>query len=76
MYWRVRPTVVIAGLGQPAQWGVGTWQLPADHAVTIGVYLFNRMWRFGAAEIELEPQHPPVLDYRAPAFPFLAGAIR
>src|SRR5690349_20569411 len=30
LYGGIRPTLVIAGLGQPAQWGIGTWQVPAD----------------------------------------------
>src|SRR5690349_6747185 len=55
LYGGIRPTLVIAGLGQPAQWGIGTWQVPADETVTVGVYLFNRMWRFGRAEIALAP---------------------
>ncbi|KQZ10779.1 hypothetical protein ASD23_01025 [Agromyces sp. Root1464] len=76
LYSRVRPTLVIGGLGQPAQWGIGTWQLPADETAVIGVYLFNRMWRFGRAEFALEPHHAPALEYRAPALPFLPGRIR
>ena len=76
LYWRIKPTLVIAGRGQPAQWGIGTWQVPADETVLVGVYLFNRMWRFGEAEFALEPQHPPALVYRAPALPFLRGRIR
>ncbi|MFC9558706.1 hypothetical protein [Agromyces sp. NPDC056965] len=76
LYGRVRPTLVIGGLGQPAQWGTGTWQLPADETAVIGVYLFNRMWRFGRAEFALEPRHAPALVYRAPALPFLRGRIR
>lgn len=76
LYWGIKPTLVIGGRGQPAQWGVGTWQVPADRTVVVGVFLFNRMWRFGAAEFALEPQHPPALVYRAPALPFLRGRIR
>jgi hypothetical protein len=72
----VRPTLVIAERGQPAQWGVGTWQVPADEPVRIGVFLFNRVWRFGQAEFDLEPQHPPALVYGAPALPFLPGRFR
>ncbi|KAA9156402.1 hypothetical protein F6B41_02015 [Microbacterium lushaniae] len=75
LYAGVRPTLVIAGRGQPAQWGVGTWQVPADRPVTVGVYLFNRVWRFGQAEFSLDPADPPSLVYRAPALPFLRGRI-
>ena len=72
----IRPTLVIGGRGQPAQWGVGTWQVPADETVVVGVFLFNRVWRFGSAEFALEPRDPPALVYRAPALPFLRGRIR
>jgi hypothetical protein len=75
LYARVRPTLVIAGRGQPVQWGISTWQVPADETVSISVFVFNRMWRFGQAQFELEPQHPPALVYRAPALPFLRGRL-
>jgi hypothetical protein len=76
LYARIRPTIVIEGRGQPAQWGSGTWQLPADETVTVGVFLFTRVWRFGHAQIALEPRHSPSLEYRAPAVPFLRGQLR
>ena len=76
LYWRIRPTLVIEGRGQPAQWGDGTWQVPADETVRVGVYLFNRMWRFGRADTALEPQDPPAIVYRAPVLPFVPGRIR
>lgn len=75
LYGFVRPTLVIGGRGQPVQWGVGTWQVPADEAVTLGVFLFNRLWRFGAAEITLTPDDAR-LEYRAPMLPFLPGRLR
>lgn len=71
----VRPTLVVGGRGQPAQWGLGTWQLPADAPVTVGVYLFNRLWRFGRAEVTLDPTEPPALRYRAPVLAVLPGRI-
>ena len=76
LYARVKPTLVIGGRGQPVQWGLGTWQVPSDQTAAIGVYLFNRMWRFGQAEFALEPSDPPSLVYRAPALPFRRGRIR
>jgi hypothetical protein len=72
----IRPTLVIGGRGQPAQWGIGTWQVTAGETVLVGVFLFNRLWRFGRAEFALEPHHPPALVYRAPALPFLPGRIQ
>lgn len=76
LYFGVKPTLVIGGRGQPVQWGIGTFQVTADETATIGVYLFNRAWRFGQAEFDLEPGHPPSLVYVAPVLPFLPGVIR
>jgi hypothetical protein len=76
LYGGVKPTLVIGGRGQPVQWGLGTWQVPSDQTAVIGVFLFNRLWRFGEAEFELEPDHAPSLLYRAPTLPFLRGRIR
>ena len=75
-YARIKPTVVFGGRGQPAQWGRGTWQVPSERTVVMGVFLFNRLWRFGQAEFSLEAHHTPSLVYRAPALPFLPGRIR
>ena len=72
----VRPTLVVEGRGQPVQWGRGTWQFPSDTGVVIGVYLFNRAWRFGQAEFTLDRGDPPALVYRAPALPFGSGRMR
>jgi hypothetical protein len=69
----VRPTVVVDGRGQPAQWGVGTWQRPVE-GVAFGVYLFNRLWRYGSAHIDLEPGTTRVV-YVAPRTPFGRGRI-
>lgn len=76
LYAGIRPTVVIEGRGQPAQWGRGTWQVASDRPVTLGVFLFNRMWRFGRAEVTFDPEHAPSVSYRAPALPFCNGRIR
>jgi len=76
LYGGIRPTLVIGGRGQPTQWGAGTWQVPADRAVTIGVFLFNRLWRFGSAEITLHPEDAGALEYCAPILPFLPGRFR
>jgi hypothetical protein len=76
LYAGIKPTLVIDGRGQPTQWGLGTWQVPADRTVTLGVFLFNRLWRFGQAEFTLEPDDPPAVVYRAPALPFTAGRMR
>jgi len=75
LYFRVKPTLVIAGRGQPVQWGVGTWQVPADQTVVLSVFLFNRVWRFGQADAALEPEQTPAVVYRAPALPFRRGRM-
>ncbi|RKR75126.1 hypothetical protein [Frondihabitans australicus] len=72
--WYPKPTVVIDGRGQPAQWGRGTWQVRSG--TTIGVYLFNRLWRFGGASLELVDPLPTTLTYRAPLFPAGNGRLK
>lgn len=76
LYGGIKPTLVIEGRGQPTQWGAGTWQVPPDRPVVIGVFLFNRLWRFGRAELRLDPERSPSLEYRAPWLPFLPGGLR
>jgi hypothetical protein len=75
LYAGIKPTLVIEGRGHPTQWGLGTWQVPTNRPVVIGVFLFNRVWRFGQAEVALEPT-ASALTYRAPALPFARGRIR
>lgn len=75
LYAGIRPTLVIEGRGQPTQWGLGTWQVSSEHDVVLGVFLFNRMWRFGQAEITLAPHDEGTVTYRAPALPFLRGRL-
>ncbi|BDZ49474.1 hypothetical protein GCM10025867_17150 [Frondihabitans sucicola] len=70
--WFPKPTVVVGGRGQPAQWGTGTWQV--EPGATIGVYLFNRVWRFGAAEL-VAGGPGTTLRYRAPWLPFGPGRL-
>ncbi|AMM20085.1 hypothetical protein AX769_07795 [Frondihabitans sp. PAMC 28766] len=72
--WYPKPTVVIDGRGQPAQWGRGTWQVRPG--TSIGVYLFNRLWRFGTADLTLAEPLPASLSYRAPLLPVGKGRLR
>jgi hypothetical protein len=72
--WFPKPTVVIDGRGHPAQWGVGTWQIPDDGDATIGVYLFNRLWRYGSAECQLGAEVTRI-TFRTPLLPFLRGRV-
>jgi hypothetical protein len=74
--WFPKPTVVLNGRGQPAQWGSGTWRLDPGRSGTISVYLFNRLWKYGRAEYVLGTEPPNVLVYSAPWLPFLRGKLR
>ncbi|MHC5794644.1 hypothetical protein ACVXZ4_00650 [Lacisediminihabitans sp. FW035] len=71
-----KPTVVFDGRGNPAQWGTGTWMVPTEGTTVVGVYLFNRLWRFGEAEISLDGRGPSAVTYSAPWLPFLRGSLR
>ncbi|MBT2501261.1 hypothetical protein J7E22_01780 [Curtobacterium sp. ISL-83] len=75
--WFARPTVTIDGVGHPAQWGTGTWAVPVDGGTEIGVYLYNRVWRFGAASVRVAPgdHDGVVLEYRAGVLPVGAGRL-
>lgn len=74
--WFPKPTVVIDGRGHPAQWGTGTWMVAADATTAVGVFLFNRLWRFGEAEISIDVSGPSAVTYSAPWLPFLHGRLR
>ena len=74
--WTPKPTVVLDGRGQPAQWGTGTWQISAEGPTVVRVFLFNRLWKFGAAEFILDAEQPAALVYSAPWLPFLPGKLR
>lgn len=71
----VRPTIVIGGRAQPAQWGVGTWQLPADADADVAVFLYRFGVTWGRASATLMPADAPALRYRAPWLPFARGRI-
>ena len=72
----IRPTIVIEGRGQPTQWGVGTWQLPADHDSVVSVYLHLLGVTWGRASYTLRPEDAPALVYRAPLLIGLPGTLR
>ncbi|WIE76274.1 hypothetical protein [Curtobacterium sp. MCSS17_007] len=63
--WGARPTVTIDGIGHPAQWGAGTWAVAEDGSTVVGVYCYNRLWRFGAASARVGDAD--VLVYRSGA---------
>jgi hypothetical protein len=71
----MRPTIVIEGRGQPTQWGTGTWQVPADRATTVTVFLHWRGITWGTASRSVAPGDAPGLRYRAPWLPGLPGRI-
>ncbi len=41
-------------------------KIATDEPFVARVYLFNRLWRFGAAELALGSEHPDALVYSAP----------
>ncbi|PCN46885.1 hypothetical protein Csp2054_14915 [Curtobacterium sp. 'Ferrero'] len=72
--WFARPTVTIDGVGHPAQWGTGTWAVPDEGGTRIGVYLYNRVWRFGAATRTVTADDVSLV-YRAGPLPVGAGRL-
>lgn len=73
--WFPRPTVVVNGSAQPAQWGTRNWKVPGDADVQVTVFLFNRLWKFGEASFTVSPGAPAALVYSAPWLPFLPGKV-
>ncbi|WP_026554622.1 hypothetical protein [Arthrobacter sp. 35W] len=73
--WFPKPTVVVNGLGQPAQWGYRNWKLPDGGPAHVTIFLFNRLWKFGVVEFTVDAVHPGPLLYRAPWLPFLPGRL-
>ena len=71
----LKPTVVFDGRGQPAQWGTGTWLVPADSPTEVSVYLYNRLWKFGHGTIVVAPGAPTPLVYSAPVLPVGRGRL-
>jgi len=70
----VRPTVVVGGRTEPAQWGVGTWLIAADRPVEVRVFMFVAGIRFGAASLDVAPETTRI-EYRAPILPFLGARL-
>lgn len=70
----VRPTTVVDGRTEPAQWGEGTRLVPAGHPIEVAVFLYVRGLRFGSARTTVQPEHERV-TYRAPWFPLLPGRL-
>lgn len=75
--WFARPTVVVDGRGHPAQWGTGTWGVSDAGGTEIAVYLYNRVWRFGAASTTVGGggAAPAVLEYRVGVLPTARGRL-
>lgn len=68
--------MTIDGVGHPAQWGDGTWAVPDGGGTVIGVYLYNRAWRFGAASVVVAATTTDdAFEYRAGPLPVGAGRI-
>lgn len=72
--WFARPTVTVDGVGQPAQWGTGTWAVADDGGTVIGVFLYNRLWRHGSATHTVTSADA-TLVYCAGWSPFAGGRL-
>ncbi|MDJ0335504.1 hypothetical protein QMG83_09740 [Salinibacterium sp. G-O1] len=70
LHFGVRPTIVIDGVSQPTQWGVGTWLVEADGESGVDVFLFAKGHTFGRAHSALGGD---ALTYVAPRLPFGGG---
>lgn len=69
--------MTIDGIGHPAQWGDGTWAVPDGGGTVIGVYLYNRVWRFSAASVVVPAATDgDAFEYRAGPVPLGPGSIR
>lgn len=71
-----KPTVVVDGSAEPAQWGHRNWKVPGAGSRKVTVFLFNRWWKYGQAEFTVEPGEGQAFSYRPPMLPFLAGKVR
>ena len=74
--WVPKPTVVVNGTAQPTQWGTRNWKVPGTDSVTVTIFLFNRMWRFGEVEFAVGPGDGQQFTYSAPWLPYGPGKIR
>ncbi|MET4783250.1 hypothetical protein [Glaciihabitans sp. UYNi722] len=74
--WFPKPTVVFDGRGNPSQWGTGTWMVSTESTTVVSVFLFNRLRRFGEAQISVDRSGPSAAVYSAPWLPFGRGRMR
>lgn len=74
--WFPKPTVVVDGVAQPTQWGTRNWKVPGAETVTVSIFLFNRIWKFGEADFTVEAGSAGSWRYSAPWLPFLPGKLR
>lgn len=70
LHFGIRPTVVVDGITQPTQWGVGTWQVDADRETPMEVFLYIAGVTFGRASTTIGERGA---TYRAPRLPFRPG---
>ena len=74
--WVPKPTVVVNGTAQPAQWGTRNWKVHGTDSVPVAVFLFNRLWRFGEVQFTVGPNDGQKFRYSAPWLPFGPGKVR
>lgn len=71
---QTQPTVGIDGREYVGSWGLMTFEVPADRATHVSVFLPTKN-RTGAAATLLLADQAPNLEYSAPAHPAMAGEI-
>ncbi|WP_449373983.1 hypothetical protein [Arthrobacter psychrolactophilus] len=49
---------------------------PGDGAITVNIFLFNRLWKFGEADFTVAAGGSGAWRYSAPWLPFLPGKLR
>lgn len=74
--WVPKPTVVINGEAQPTQWGTRNWKVPGTEPVSVTIFLFNRLWKFGEVQFTVVRDEGQRSTYVAPWLPFGPGKIR
>ena len=72
LHFGIRPTIVVNGTTQPAQWGEGTWQVDAGRETSVEVFLYIGGVTFGRANTTVGERGA---TYLAPRLPFRPGTV-
>jgi hypothetical protein len=75
LLYTIQPCIVIDGVAQSAQWGIGRWDVPRDKPVTITVWAQRGSMQYGLATYVLAPDGPSEIQYKAPSILDRPGSI-